>query len=161
MLEDFKKFILGGNLIDLAIGFTVGAAFSTVAKSLVEDIIMPPVGLLTGGTDFSDQFIVLKSGSSVEPPYQTLADASAAGAVTLNYGQFVNNLLALLLVALAMFFIIRVINKVHDEILDHDADGSADKQASQKKCRFCKSVIDIGATRCPHCTSELLGGAEH
>lgn len=154
MFSEFKKFVMRGNLIDLAIGFTVGAAFSTVAKSLVEDIIMPPVGLITGGADFADHFLVLKEGSEAAAPYATLADAQGAGAVTLNYGVFLNNVLALLLVAIAMFAIIRAINRIHDEMTE-DEPSKDDKTSTEKKCRYCKSIIDFKAIRCPHCTSEL------
>ena len=98
-LREFKSFAMRGNLIGLAVGFTVGAAFSTVAKSLVDDIIMPPIGLLVGQQAFTDLFVVLKSGSETPGPYETLAEAQAAGAVTLNYGQFINNVVAFLLVA--------------------------------------------------------------
>lgn len=154
MIKEFKKFIMRGNLVDLAIGFTVGAAFTTVAKSLVNDIIMPPVGLVTGGADFADHFVVLKEGSEKAAPYTTLADAQSAGAVTLNYGAFLNNVLALLLVALAMFLIIRMINKIHDQMTE-DEPAVPNSQATEKKCKYCKSVINFKAVRCAHCTSEL------
>lgn len=154
MLKDLKKFVMRGNLVDLAIGFTVGAAFSTVAKSLVDDILMPPIGLLTGGADFADHFLLLSAGSEEAPPYATLADAQEAGAVTLNYGQFINNLIALMLVGLAMFLIIRMVNRVHDQMTE-DEPAKDDKTSTEKKCMFCKSVIDFKAIRCPYCTSEL------
>lgn len=155
LLDDFKKFALRGNLIDMAIGFTVGAAFSTVAKSLVSDIIMPPIGLLLGNADFSDLFIVLATGENGDPPYTTLQDAQEAGAVTWNYGLFINQVVALLLVALAMFLIIRLINRVDDQLDDYLGEEPVDQPPSTKKCKFCRSAIDYQAIRCPHCTSEL------
>ena len=156
IIEEFKKFALRGNVVDLAIGFTVGAAFSTVAKSLVDNIIMPPIGLVLGRADFSDLFVLLKAGEQEPPPYATLADAQAAGAVTLNYGVFINNVLALLVVALAMFLIIRAINRINEKLQDEF--GTADEapaEPSDKKCAYCRSVIPYRATRCPNCTSQL------
>lgn len=152
MFNEFKKFVLRGNLVDLAIGFTVGAAFSTVAKSIVDDIIMPPIGLLLGGADFSDLFILLKKGETAGP-YNTLADAQSAGAVTLNYGLFINNLLSLLIVAFAMFLIIKFINRLEDQLSEKPQPGEQDP--SNKKCPFCISTIDYKATKCPNCTSDL------
>ena len=114
-----KKFALRGNVVDLAIGFTVGAAFTTIARSLVDDIIMPPVGLVMGRADFSDLFWVLRGGAEASPPYTTLAEAQAAGAVTVNYGIFINNLIAFLLIALSMFLLVRVVNRV-DERLEQE-----------------------------------------
>lgn len=157
ILEDFKKFALRGNLLDLAIGFTVGAAFTTVAKSLVTDIIMPPVGLLTGGTDFADRFFLLKAGREHAPPYATLQDAQEAGAVTINYGLFINSVVALLLVAVVMFMVIRMLNKM-DKALDEHFDADEAPKAAHpenKKCSYCRQTIDYEATRCPFCTSEF------
>lgn len=154
-LEDFKKFALRGNLVDLAIGFTVGAAFSTVAKSLVDDIIMPPIGMVLGNADFSDLFVVLADGDKAAPPYSTLKDAQTAGAVTLNYGQFVNHVVALLLVALAMFLLIRLINRIDDQLDDYWGTEPNAAPPSTKKCKYCRTAIDYQATRCPNCTSEL------
>ena len=151
ILNDFKKFIMRGNLVDLAIGFTVGAAFTTVAKSLVNDIIMPPIGLLLGNVDFQDLFVVLRDGENQPPPYATIDAAQAAGAVTLNYGVFINNCIALLIVAIAMFVIIRIVNRIDDAL-----DGPKQPQEPvHKKCPFCLSTVPFRATRCPHCTSAL------
>ena len=124
-----------GNLIDLAIGFTVGAAFSALARSLVNDIIMPPIGLLLGQVDFSDLFLLLKAGSGEAPPYATLADAQAAGAITLNYGVFINNLVTLLLVALAMFLLIRAVNKLDEEL--EEEFGAEEKQPTERANKKC------------------------
>jgi large conductance mechanosensitive channel len=155
-LAEFKKFALRGNIADMAIGFTVGAAFTTIAKSVVNDIIMPPVGLLMGRADFSDLFWLLKAGSEQLPPYATLADAQAAGAVTVNYGVFVNNLIAFLLVALVMFLIIRSINRLDDEMEERfGQDKALPEEPSHKKCSYCRMQIPFRATRCPECTSQL------
>lgn len=114
MFHEFKKFILRGNLVDLAIGFTVGAAFSTVAKSLVDDIIMPPVGWILGNADFSNFFILLKEGTKTAAPYASLEAAETAGAITINYGRFLNNIFTLLIVGFAMFLVIKAVNKMYD-----------------------------------------------
>lgn len=155
MLKEFKKFVLRGNLVDLAIGFTVGASFSTVAKSLVNDIIMPPIGFLLGNNDFSDLFLILKQGENA--PYETLEKASADGAVTLNYGAFINNVLALIVVALAMFIIMKLISKLDeelDELTGKDKEKKK-KEPTNKKCPFCFTVIAYRATKCSACTSKL------
>lgn len=156
MIQEFQKFAMRGNLIDLAIGFTVGAAFSALARSLVNDIIMPPIGLLLGQVDFSNRFLLLRAGSGAVPPYATVADAQAAGAVTLNYGLFINNFVALLLVALAMFLLIRAVNKLDEEL--EEEFGAEEKQPSEpinKKCPYCLSTIPYRAIRCSQCTSQL------
>lgn len=115
MLTEFKKFALRGNVVDLLVGFTVGAAFATVAKSLVDDIVMPPVGLLLGGRDFTQLFAVLKEGARQAAPYTTLEQAHAAGAVTLNYGRFANNVFTFLVVALTIYLLLRAANKAESE----------------------------------------------
>ena len=158
LLTEFKKFALRGNMIDLAIGFTVGAAFTTVVKSLVNDVIMPPIGLLTGNADFSDLFWVMDLPDGVEAPeggYQTLKAAQEVGAVTLNYGTFFNSCLSLLIVAIAMFFVIRAVNRVDEELDEAFGDPPPKEEPSEKKCDFCRSAIPFRATRCPQCTSEL------
>jgi large conductance mechanosensitive channel len=159
MFDDFKEFILRGNVADLAIGFTVGAAFTTVAKSLVDDIIMPPVGLVVGQVEFKDLFVVLENG---EPggPYQTLSAAQDAGAVTINYGLFINNVLALLLVGLAMYFLIRFVTRLDRTMDRFDDDPPADDEPSHKKCPYCQAQIAYRAVRCPECTSRLEGFEE-
>lgn len=155
LLADFRKFALRGNLVDLAVGFTVGAAFSTIAQSLVRDIIMPPVGLIVGERDFADRYLLLRAGTVAPPPYPTLADAQASGAVTLNYGAFFNNLLAFVVVAIAMFVIIRLVNRVDTELEEHFGDPPKPGEPTEKKCPFCRTTIPIKAVRCPHCTSQL------
>ena len=157
MINEFKKFILRGNLVDLAIGFTVGAAFSTVAKSLVNDIIMPPIGVLLGQSDFSNLFILLKASETVPPPYTSPAAAQQVGAVTLNYGAFINNALSLLVVAVAMFVLIKIMNNLEEglTVIKGKKETKKKDQPSNKKCPFCYSTIDYRATRCPECTSKL------
>jgi large conductance mechanosensitive channel len=159
LVSEFKKFTLRGNLVDMAVGFTVGAAFTTIARSLVDDVIMPPVGLLLGRSDFSDLFLLLRSGETAAPPYATLADAQAAGAVTINYGVFVNAVLAFLLVAIAMFLVIRAINRIERKLeREAGAAESAPSEPETKKCPFCFTTIPYKASRCPQCTSQLAGG---
>lgn len=155
ILADFKQFTLRGNLIDLAIGFTVGAAFTSVAKSLVSDIIMPPIGWLIGRQDFSDLFLVIPSTTSASVVFNTLKEAQAAGAVTINYGIFINNLLALVLVALAMFITIRLYNKTENALESRFAEAPQAGEPSDKKCPHCLSVIPLKASRCKYCTSKL------
>ncbi len=157
MIKEFKKFILRGSLVDLAIGFTVGASFSTVARSLVDDILMPPIGFLMGSTDFSNLMLVLKDGNP-PPPYIGPEQAQAAGAITLNWGQFINNLLALLIVALAMFVVIKAFNRLENEIGGIAGKGKKakdDELPTSKKCPYCLSTVPYLATRCPECTSTL------
>ena len=143
MLKEFKEFTLKGNVIDLAIGVIIGAAFGSIVTSLVDDIIMPLMGLITGGLNFTDYFI---SFDGVK--YSTLAQAQEAGAATLNYGQFFGIVLNFLIIAFSIFIAIRWINKLKKE-------EEVEEEPVIKNCTFCKSEIDIEATRCPHCTSEL------
>ena len=156
MFKEFKKFILRGNLVDLAIGFTVGAAFTTVAKSLVNDIIMPPLNLLLGNNALDNFFILMKEGST-PAPYSSLENAKEAGAITLNIGAFINSNLSLLLVAIAMFIIIKMISKLESDIVIVGKKKKEVKKSdpTEKKCPFCYTTIDYRATRCPECTSQL------
>jgi large conductance mechanosensitive channel len=147
MLKEFKAFALRGNVLDLAIGIIIGGAFGTIVKSLVDDVIMPPVGLALGNVDFADLFVLLKAGPKGAPPYATLADAQAAGAVTVNYGNFINNVVTFLIVAFAVFLIVRAANRLKPQ------DASA--APATKDCPYCRMPIPIGASRCPHCTSEV------
>lgn len=151
MFEDFKKFIKRGNPVDMAVGISVGVAFSAISRSLVDDIIMPPVGLALGDTDFTNLFVVLKRGDP-DGPYGTLADATAAGAVTLNYGIFLNTLINFFFIAVAMFLVVRMVQRMTDR---PDEPGSPMVQPVDKACPFCCEDIPIDAKRCPRCTSML------
>lgn len=147
MLKDFKEFALRGNVVDMAVGIVIGAAFGAIVKSLVTDLLMPPIGLVLGKTDFTNLFIVLKEGTTAGP-YVALADAQKAGAVTLNYGLFVNSVISFLIIAFAVFLVIRSINRMKRK-------EEAPAEADTKDCPFCSSVIAAKAIRCPHCTSSL------
>jgi large conductance mechanosensitive channel len=151
MLKEFKEFALRGNVVDMAVGIIIGAAFGTIVKSLVDDVIMPPIGLLLGGVDFANLFALLKAGSPAGP-YASLADAQAAGAVTINYGVFINNVISFLIVALATFLLVQGINRLEKELEEEEA---APAELTTKECPYCLSTVAIKATRCPHCTSEL------
>ncbi len=148
MLKEFKEFAMRGNAVDMAVGIIIGAAFGSIVKSLVSDIIMPPIGLLLGNVDFASLFIVLKEGA-VAGPYATLADAQKAGAVTVNYGFFVNTIVSFLMVAFAVFILVLHINKLRRQ------EKAPPAVPTTKECPYCLSVIPIKAVRCPHCTSEL------
>jgi len=158
MIQDFQKFAMRGNLLDMAVGFTVGAAFTSVVKSVVNDIIMPPLGYIIGRTDFSDLFIVV---GNPDQDFDTLAAAQQAGHSTINYGVFINNLISFLLVAVAMFVIIRVVTRVDRQLEDVFGDDKPQPgDPDNKKCAYCLSTIPYRATRCPKCTSELPRGGE-
>ena len=148
MLKEFKEFALQGSMIDMAVGIILGAAFGTLVTSLVNDIIMPPIGLLLGGVDFANFFILLKAGNPA-PPYASLADAEAAGAVTISYGLFINAVISFIIVAFIVFLLIRNINRLKREM------GAPPEEATTKECPYCLSEIPIKAIRCAHCTSEL------
>lgn len=145
MFKEFKDFAMKGNMIDMAVGIIIGAAFGKIVSSLVNDIIMPPIGLLLGKVNFSNLFINL-SGT----PYATLSEAKEAGAATINYGVFLNNIIDFLIVAFAIFLVIRQINKLRKQ------PAPAPVEPTTKECPFCKSTISIAATRCAFCTSELV-----
>jgi large conductance mechanosensitive channel len=145
MFQEFKKFIMRGNVLDMAIGIIIGAAFGTVIKSLVDDIIMPPIGLLLGGVDFTNLFITLGPGN-----YKALADAKAAGASTINYGVFINNIITFLIVAFAVFLLVRAVNRLRDRDKEKEAPPAA---PTTKKCPECLSEIPLEAKRCAFCTS--------
>jgi large conductance mechanosensitive channel len=147
-LKEFKEFAMRGNVVDMAVGIIIGGAFGTIVKSLVADVLMPPIGLLVGGVDFSDLFITLKQGT-VSGPYTTLASAQAAGAVTISYGVFLNAVISFLIVAFAVFLLVKGLNELHRE------KEAPPKEPTTKDCPFCFTSIPIKATRCPHCTSEL------
>ena len=148
MFKEFKEFAMRGNVVDMAVGIIIGGAFGTIVKSLVDDVLMPPIGLLLGGVDFSNFFLVLKEGATAGP-YAALADAKAAGAVTVSYGVFLNAIISFLIVAFAVFLLIRSINRMRKT---EEAPPAA---PTTKDCQFCASAIPIKATRCPNCTSQL------
>lgn len=152
MWKDFKEFALRGNVIDLAIGIIIGSAFTTIVKSLVDDIIMPPVGLLLGNTDFSSFYWLLKQGTP-PGPYESLAKAQEASAVTINYGVFINNVIVFLIVAIVTFLIVRGMNRLYLE--SQEKEEKVEEAPTTKTCDYCKEVIPIEAVRCPHCTSHL------
>jgi large conductance mechanosensitive channel len=150
MLQDFKAFIMRGNVIDMAVGIIVGIAFGLVVNSLVKDIIMPPIGLALGNVDFTNLFVILKEGLT-PGPYASLAEAQAAGAVTINYGTFINTVVNLAIIAAVVFFlIVRPVGRLQ-------ARKKAEEPAAPatKECPYCFTAIPIKASRCPNCTSEL------
>ena len=148
MLKEFKQFAMRGNVVDMAVGIIVGGAFGTIVKSLVDDVLMPPIGLLLGGVDFSNFFAVVKQG--VTPgPYAALSDAKSAGAVTINYGVFMNAVISFLIVAFAVFLLIRSVNSMRRR------EDSTPAVSTTKECQYCATAIPIKATRCPQCTSQL------
>ena len=148
MFKEFKEFAVKGNFMDMAVGIIIGGAFGTIVSSLVKDVLMPPLGLLLGGVDFTNIFAVLKEGK-VAGPYATLADAQAAGAVTVNAGIFLNAVVSFLIVAFAVFLLVRTLNRLKR------AEAAAPAAPTTKDCPFCASAIPLAATRCPHCTSDL------
>src|SRR5215472_9690033 len=144
--NEFKEFAVKGNAVDLAVGVIIGAAFGAIINSLVKDVIMPPISLLTGGLDFSNKFIILRAAKNGSMAFNTPADAVKSGAITWNYGNFITLAINFLIVAVAIFLVVRLINQ-----LRHPAEKAADS----KECPACAMKIPIKATRCPHCTSEL------
>lgn len=148
MLKEFKEFAMRGNVVDMAVGIVIGAAFGTIVKSLVSDVIMPPIGLVLGNVDFSNLFITIKDGT-VPGPFPTLLDAQKAGTVTINYGAFINTIVSFLIVSFALFMVIKGMNKLKREQENPPAEPTT------KECSRCFTSIPIKATRCPHCTSDL------
>jgi len=151
MLKEFKEFAMRGNVMDMAVGIIIGAAFGSIVNSAVNDIIMPPIGMLLGNVDFTNLFITLKQGA-VAGPYGSLAQAKAAGAVTVNYGVFANAIISFIIVAFAVFMMIRSMNK-----LKRSEEAPALAAPTTKDCPYCLSTIPLKAIRCSHCTSDLKG----
>lgn len=151
LINEFKKFAMRGNVIDMAVGIIIGAAFGKIVDSLVKDIIMPPIGLLLGKVDFTNLFVVLKDGAT-PAPYPSLSAAQAAGAVTLNLGVFANAIISFLIVAFAVFILIKALNELQAKM---DAKEKKEEVVTTKKCPYCCSEIPLEAVRCPQCTSEL------
>jgi large conductance mechanosensitive channel len=146
MLKEFRDFAMRGNVVDMAVGIIIGAAFGAIVKSLVDDVLMPPIGLLLGKVDFSNLFVVLREGATAGP-YASLAAAKAAGAVTVNYGLFINSVISFVIVAFAVFALIRSLNRLKK--------AEAPAPVATKDCPYCCTAIPVAATRCPHCTSAL------
>ncbi len=142
IIDEFKEFAVKGNVVDMAIGIVIGAAFGTVVKSLVNDVVTPPFGRLLGGMDFSNMFINLSPGS-----YNSLAAAKAAGAATINYGLFLNSIISFLIVAWALFMVVKLMNKMKRQ--------QPAAVPNTKTCPQCQSTINIKAVRCPYCTSQI------
>jgi len=150
MFKEFREFILRGNVIDLAVGVIIGGMFNRVIQSLVNDIIMPPIGLLLGRVDFANLFLLLTGGEPAGP-YATLADAQAAGAVVISYGVFINTVIALIITGFAVFLMVRGINRLQRQ------KEAPPAEPTTKTCPYCQTTIPIQATRCPNCTSQLEG----
>ena len=150
ILKEFKEFAVKGNVIDLAVGVVIGGAFGSIVKSLVDDVIMPPIGLLVGNVDFANLFLVLKEGVKQAGPYASVAAAKQAGAVTMNIGLFINSLVSFTIVAFAIFMLVKAINR-----LKREAPAEAPVAPATKECRYCLSSVPLKATRCPCCTSQL------
>jgi large conductance mechanosensitive channel len=148
MFKEFKEFVMRGNVLDMAVGIIIGAAFGTIIRSLVDDVLMPPIGLLLGNVDFSNLFMVIREGK-IAGAYDTLAAAKAAGAITVNYGVFFNTIINFLIIAFAVFMVIRAVNKLKRE--------APPAEVVTKECPYCLSVIPLRAIRCAHCTSEIKG----
>ncbi len=153
--SEFKKFAMRGNVIDMAVGIIIGAAFGKIVDSMVKDVIMPPIGVLLGTMDFSNLFFVLKDVPGHEGSYASLAQAVQAGATTLNLGSFLNAVISFIIVAFAVFVLIKGINKVQSSLESKEAEEAAAAAPTTKECPYCCSEIPIKAVRCPHCTSEL------
>ena len=147
MLKEFKEFAMRGNVVDMAVGIIIGASFGGIISSLVADVVMPPIGMMLGNVDFANLFVTLKEGAKAAGPYASLAEAKAAGAVTLNVGVFFNTIVNFLIVAFAMFLVIRGMNRMKRE-----APAAA---PTTKECPHCFTAIPIKAKRCPNCTSQL------
>jgi len=144
MLQEFKEFALRGNVLDLAIAVIIGTAFGAIVNSFVNDILMPPIGLLVGNAEFSDLFINLSGGR-----YETLAAAQEAGAVTINYGVFANTIINFIIIAFALFLLVQQVNRLQRK------EEEKPEEPTTKECPYCLSTIPLAATRCPHCTAEL------
>lgn len=155
LFADFKAFVTRGNVVDLAIGIIIGSAFSKVVNSIVDNILMPPLGLLLGNADFSDLFVVLRQGQEPLPADATLEMAKNVGAVTWNYGQFLTDVISFLILALGVFLIVRALQKLQDAVDQQSEAEKAAEEATEKACPYCFTTIPAEAVRCPNCTSHL------
>ncbi len=149
--NEFKEFAVKGNAVDLAVGVIVGAAFTGIVNSLVKDVIMPPISLLTGGLDFSNKFVILRAAKDGSIAFNTPADAAKAGAITWNYGNFITLMINFLIVACAVFLLVRAINKLRE--------SAEEKEPDKRDCPACAMKIPFKAARCPYCTTELSAAA--
>jgi large conductance mechanosensitive channel len=149
MLKEFREFAMKGNVVDLAVGVIIGGAFGKIVDSLVNDVIMPPIGLLLGNVDFSNLFVILKEGTKAAAPYASLAEAKAAGAVILSYGAFLTQVVSFVILAFVIFMLVRGVNKLKME------KPAAPAAPTTKDCPYCLTAIPLKATRCGHCTSEV------
>jgi len=149
MFKEFKEFAMRGNVLDMAVGIIIGGAFGTIISSMVSDVLMPPIGMALGNVDFTNLYILLKEGSKAAAPYAALADAKAAGAVTINYGLFINSVISFVIVAFCVFMLIRSMNKLKRE------EAAPPAAPTTRDCPFCCTAIPLKASRCPSCTSEV------
>ena len=149
MFKEFKEFAMRGNVVDMAVGIIIGAAFGSIVNSLVSDVIMPPIGLILGNVDFSNLFIVIKQGTRAAGPYISIADAKAAGAVTLNYGLFLNSIISFIIVAFSVFILIKGINRLKRK------EEAPPAEPATKDCPYCYFTIPIKAVKCGHCASDI------
>lgn len=149
VMKDFQAFVMRGNVVDMAVGIIIGAAFGSIVKSLVSDVIMPPIGMLLGNVDFSNLFVVLKEGIKRSGPYSTIAEAHEAGAVTLDYGLFINTLISFIIIAIAVFILVRAMARLQRTVCKPSL------APLTKECPQCCSVINVNAKRCPNCTSSV------
>ena len=149
MLKEFRDFAMKGNVVDMAVGIIIGAAFGTIVASLVADIIMPPIGMMMGGVDFTNIFVTLKDGATAGP-YATLTSAQSAGAVTMNVGVFLNKVISFIIVAFSVFMLVKAMNKAK-----RAEPKPAAAAPTTRECPFCLSTIPLKATRCAHCASDL------
>ena len=148
MLKEFKEFAMKGNVVDMAVGVIIGAAFGSIVKSLVEDVIMPPIGLLLGNVDFSNLFFIIKHGAAAGP-YASIVEARKAGAVTVNYGLFLNTIISFIIVAFTVFLLVKTINRLRRQ------EETPQEEPQTKECPFCLLAIPAKAVKCGHCTTEL------
>ncbi len=148
MFKEFKEFAMRGNVVDMAVGIVIGGAFGKIIGSFVTDVLMPPIGMLLGGTDFTNMYAVLQAGST-PGPYESLAAAQEAGAVTMNYGLFINTIINFIIIAFAIFMVVKAMNNMKKK------EEEVPAAPTTKECPHCHTDIPIPATRCPNCTSEL------
>jgi large conductance mechanosensitive channel len=148
MLQEFKKFAIRGNVLDMAVGIIIGAAFGTIVSSLVNDLIMPPIGLVLGNIDFKNMFVVIKGGTK-PGPYLSIEAAQQLGAVTINYGRLINNVVSFIIVSFSVFMLVKLISTLKK------AEGVLPPPPPSKECPFCVSKIPLQAVKCPHCTADL------